>query len=138
MMASAVVGVLAVGTTVVVIATTTGNDSRSGTLTGTVINGCTIGPRAQCVGANLTGANLTGADLSRANLNSAILTDTFATSYATLSGASLIGANLTGADLYFVNLNGVISSGITGVPERLPPGWAIIDRQLVQEDPGGY
>jgi len=102
MMASAVVGVLAVGTPVVVIATTTGNDSRSGTPTGTVINGCTIGPRAQCVGANLT------------------------------------GANLTGADLYFVNLNGVISSGITGVPERLPPGWAIIDRQLVQEDPGGY
>jgi uncharacterized protein YjbI with pentapeptide repeats len=127
MMASAVVGVLAVGATVAVIATTTGNDSRSGT----VINGCSIGSGAQCPGANLSGANLSGADLSGANLAGAYL------GYTDLSRADLTNANLTNADLSRANLTnanltGVISSGITGTPRVLPAGWTLVGGQLVQ------
>ena len=127
MMASAVVGVLAVGATVAVIATTTGNDSRSGT----VINGCTIGPGAQCPGANLTDAWSYFASFNRANLSGVNLTGAYL-GYTDLSRADLTNANLTNADLTRANLTGVISSGISGTPRVLPAGWTLVGGQLVQ------
>lgn len=71
-----------------------------------VINGCTIGPKAQCAGvdlrhaelknANLNGADLTGANLARADLR-----------HADLRGARLDGANLSGAQLQIAFMQGL-------------------------------
>ncbi len=95
----AVAAAIAVSAAVIVIATTSGSSSRSGL----IINGCNIGPDAQCPGADLHGANLAGADLH---------------------GANLAGANLAGVD--------VNSSGIIGTPSALPAGWVLVGGVLRQ------
>jgi uncharacterized protein YjbI with pentapeptide repeats len=61
---------------------------------------------------DLHGCNLSGADLHGLNLRG-----------ANLSGAVLTGANLAGTDLQNANLTGVLSGGITGLPQALsiPP-----------------
>jgi uncharacterized protein YjbI with pentapeptide repeats len=71
-----------------------------------VINGCTIGPKAQCAGADLRhadlkNANLNGADLKGANLARADLR------HADLRGARLDGANLGGALLQIAFMQGL-------------------------------
>jgi hypothetical protein len=53
-----------------------------------VVNGCTIGPKAQCANVDLRFQDLRNADLSGANLRG-----------AKLSRADLRHANLNGADL---------------------------------------
>lgn len=77
---------------------------------GTVINGCAIGPYADCEGVDLSGQDLSGANLfrgllpranfARANLSGAKLP------YANLSGANLSQANLIDAQLPYANLSG--------------------------------
>ena len=62
----AVAAAIAVSAAVIVIATTSGSSSRSGL----IINGCNIGPDAQCPGADLHGANLAGANLAGVDVNS--------------------------------------------------------------------
>ena len=69
---------------------------------------CTArGMQVDLHGCNLSGADLYGLNLSGANLSDAILT----------------GANLAGTDLQNANLTGVMSGGITGLPQALsiPP-----------------
>lgn len=63
-----------------------------------VINGCTLKPKADCPGVDLSQADLRGIVLSGANLRGAKLTR--ANLYnATLKGADLSGADLRGATL---------------------------------------
>ena len=65
---------------------------------GTVVNGCAIGPNAQCKGAKLAGADLHDANLSGANLEGADL------SGANLMSSNLTNANLTGVKAWYTNL----------------------------------
>jgi uncharacterized protein YjbI with pentapeptide repeats len=60
------------------------------TVTGGVVDGYILGPRANLAGANLTGANLTNYDLSGTNLSNAVFTNT------NLTNANIYNANLTG------------------------------------------
>lgn len=60
---------------------------------------CTIGPAAECAGADLSGRDLKGVDLSGANLTSASL------DHADASGANLSRADLLGASLHQVTLD---------------------------------
>lgn len=62
---------------------------------GATVNGCVIGPNANCEGKDLVAVDLHDADLSGANLAGADL------SYANLMGANLTNANLDGARLWF-------------------------------------
>ncbi len=68
---------------------------------------------------DLHGCNLGSADLEGLNLSG-----------ANLSGAILTGADLTGTDLQNANLTGVMSGGITGMPQALPVTPASIKRVL--------
>jgi hypothetical protein len=68
---------------------------------------------------DLHGCNLSGADLHGLNLRG-----------ANLSGAVLTGANLDGTDLQNANLAGVMSGGITGLPQALAIPPANIKRVL--------
>lgn len=79
------------------------------------VNGCSPGPYASCVNANLAGAdlrkaNLVGADLRGANLAGANLKAAKLAGallkQANLSGANLAKANLTGAALQFTSFQG--------------------------------
>ena len=102
------------------------SDNRSGTL----VNGCDIGPAAQCPGSNLAGEDLTGTDLTGADLHDAKLTGANLTG-ADLGGANLANAEITGANLTDTNLADatlpyLVSGGITGSLTRLSNGSAYI------------
>lgn len=60
---------------------------------------CTIGPAAQCAGADLSGQDLKGVDLSGANLTSVLL------DHADATGADFSAADLMGASLHQVTLD---------------------------------
>jgi uncharacterized protein YjbI with pentapeptide repeats len=72
---------------------------------GQTSSACTIGPEAQCAGANLEGRDLRGSNLRRANLKGANLRG------ANLAGADLGNADLSGADMRFTNLGGAALFG---------------------------
>ena len=55
----------------------------------------------------------------------------FWSEYSNLTGANVTRANLQSIDLSLTTLTGVISSGITGTPYRLPDGWTLIGGVLV-------
>ena len=67
------------------------------------VNGYTIEPSANLVGANLTGADLTDAWMPGANLEGANLTGANL-GHANLTDANLTGANLVGAYVYYADL----------------------------------
>lgn len=92
-----------------------GDDDDSGattdrSATAAVIDGCEVGPGADCTGADLSGAQLTGVNLAGANLTEANLSDADLTD-ADLAGADLTRANLTGATLDGTDLNGAVRCG---------------------------
>jgi uncharacterized protein YjbI with pentapeptide repeats len=98
-----------------------GLDFTSLLLSGLTLSGIDFAG-ATFAGSTLDGVDLTGSDLAG----------------ATFSGASgLAGANLTGVSLQGTSigddtvLTGVISSGVTGTPAHLPPGWALVGGVLV-------
>lgn len=102
-----------------------------------VVNGCRIGPGAQCPGADLRGANLSDADLSGANLDGADLSGAIldrthlegaslrsarlsgAKLHSYLSKADLRDANLAGANLFFANARSADFSGANLEKARL-------------------
>lgn len=89
------------------------------------VGSCLVGPTANLTQAPLDGFDLSGLDLTGANLTEAGLQN------SNLTGANLTDVNLQGIDLSHTTLTGVISSGITGTPYRLPDGWALIGGVLV-------
>ena len=89
------------------------------------VGSCLVGPGANLTQAPLDEFDLSGLDLTGANLTQAGL------QYSNLTGANLTRVNLQGIDLSLTTITGVISSGITGTPYRLPDGWALIGGVLV-------
>ena len=88
--------------------------------------------RADLTGTDLTGASFGGTSLVGADLGGADLTDAGFTGASDLSGADLTGADLEGTSIGDdTALAGIISSGITGTPAHLPPGWSLVAGQLV-------
>lgn len=85
---------------------------------GQVINGCRIGPTAECPGANLSGADLSGANLEYANLYGATLQGAdlrhASLGQANLGDADLSGTKLQGADLGAASLSGTNFEGCSG------------------------
>jgi hypothetical protein len=95
--------------------------------TATVVNDCTIEPKAQCPGAqlslvslmgqDLSGANLEGADLSTSDLRKVDFTGAnlidATVSESDLTDADLTGADLTGAKLKNANLTRTDFTGAT-------------------------
>ncbi len=77
--------------------------------------GTYLRPNADLRFADLTTLYLAGLDMSGSDLR----------------GATFVGTDLTDADLSGARLDGVTSSGIVGVPARLPAGWALVDGRLV-------
>ena len=70
-----------------------------------IINGCTIGPKADCPNADLRFSDLRGANLNGANLAGAKF-DRSDLRYADLRGAKVAGADFGGADLRLVFMQG--------------------------------
>lgn len=75
-----------------------------------IVNGYSIGPNANLIGADLNGADLIGANLTRANLTNAIL-EGADLSYSALLGTELGGANIQNANLQEANLGRANLSG---------------------------
>jgi hypothetical protein len=72
---------------------------------GSVLEGCTIGPDAECTGADLSRSNLSGADLRGARLTDVDLTGSDLT-HVNLSSAWLVRVTLDNADLTGAKLTG--------------------------------
>lgn len=83
-----------------------------------VINGCTIGPKAQCAGADLRHADLKNADLNGADLTGANLARADLR-HADLRGARLDKANLGGALLQIAFLQGLKARDATFIGANL-------------------
>ena len=71
-----------------------------------IINGCKIGPKAECPNADLRFSDLRGANLSGSNLANAKF-DRSDLRYADLRGAKLAGADFGGADLRNIFMQGI-------------------------------